>query len=163
MKFAAIIKIEGALTKDTVISGAATVPAAILTRGMASQMQLFFLTESSDRRRVLEWLQVELGVVAPKIIGPEDDDPITTVRYLGWDVQFYVDQQPSAVAEAMRKGVVGVVFAAPEYQRPEFRPDARDGAPREWASIEAEQQRQRETRATDQRTTDDFRDQRFGD
>lgn len=163
MKHAALIKIEGVLTKDTLISGAVTVAGMLLVRGLAPQMQLFFRTDSEDRRRVLEWLQVEVGIVAPKILGPDDDDPITTVRYLGWDVIFYVDQQPSAVAAAMHKGVVGVVFAAPEYQRPEFRPDARGHEPREWASIEAEQANQRAARVNDPRTSDDIRDQRFGD
>lgn len=163
MRFASIIRVEGVLFRDDAVFGAPTLQGKLLVKGFAPQMQLFFRTRLDNRVQLVEWLQIELGIMAPKVLGPEDDDPITTVRYLGWDVQFYVDQSPADVALAMHKGVTGIVFASPEYQRPEFRPDARSTSPREWDLIVAEIEAQRAEKASDPRKTDDFQDQRFGD
>ena len=127
MKTAVLIKIENVLTKEGV-QGSITKPGlALLQLFQSEEHTLFFLTDEDRRDNVLSWLDLEtpFRLDDSKVIDAADDDPITTVRYLGWDVLFYIDSNPSRIAYAMNKGVTAILVAAPQYQRPEFRPTHR--------------------------------------
>lgn len=70
----------------------------------------------------------------------------------GLVIGLVVDPDPNVVSDALRSGLVGLVFAHPSYQRPEFRPDAEQGV-KAWADIEAEMLAQKELKETDPRLT----------
>ena len=161
MKTSTLFTIDGVLTKEGV-SGVPMLHAKMLLAGLIPQSQIFFLTEETDRHLVLDWIHTELAIVQPKLLGPEIEDPIRTVRHLGYDVSFFVSPSPAACARAMEQGVTALVFAAPAYQRPEFRPDFR-GPVKEWGAIQAEMDRQRSINAEDPRRQADFNEGRFGE
>lgn len=70
---------------------------------------------------------------------------LTELRSLGYPIDLVVDSSPAVIAEVMRLGVTGLLFASPAFARPEFRPDARREI-REWGAIEAEMESQRKAR-----------------
>jgi hypothetical protein len=155
-----LFTIEGVLTKEGV-GGVPMLHGKMLLAGLLPQSQVFFLTEEPDRQLVLDWIHTELAIVQPKVLGPDIEDPIRTVRHLGYDVSFFVSPSPPQCARAMDQGVTALVYAAPAYQRPEFRPDFR-GPVKEWDAVQAEMDRQRSINAEDPRRKTDFEDGRFG-
>ena len=66
-------------------------------------------------------------------------------------VEMLVDPSPERVAMGLRKGITSILFAHPQYARPEFRPDLTRKI-RPWESIAAELDAQNEI----------LRDQRLG-
>lgn len=163
-RVASLIKVENVLSRDG-LSGPLTDAGQQMLRMLQSTgQQIFFLTEEEMRSKVIAWLYSEayLRPDTARIIDAADDDPITTVRYLGWEVQFYIDSDPSRVAYAMDKGVTSLLMAAPEYQRPEFRPNYR-GPVRAWDTLIDAIAKQKEQRSADARIPDDFQDARFGE
>lgn len=71
---------------------------------------------------------------------------------LSMPVSLVVDPDPRVAAQVMHQGIVGVLFAHPQYQRPEFRPDDDRGV-RAWDEIVNEITVQRELKGQDQRLT----------
>jgi hypothetical protein len=69
---------------------------------------------------------------------------------LGMPVTLLLDADPSVIAQSMHKGVPGLLFAHPRFQRPEFRPDDERGV-RAWDEITLEIESQRELKARDPR------------
>lgn len=69
---------------------------------------------------------------------------------VGQRPEVFIDPSPQRCADAMRLGITSLLFAAPRYQRPEWRPDA-DRSPRPWHEILDEQDRQAEDAAADSR------------
>lgn len=65
-------------------------------------------------------------------------------------IDMFVDGDPAAVAEAMRRGIPALLFSSPQYVRPEFRPDAGTGV-RPWDELMAERSRQQAMIAVDER------------
>jgi hypothetical protein len=72
------------------------------------------------------------------------------VAGIGTRIELLIDPSPSRCAAAMHAGITSLLFAAPRYQRPEWRPDAEHGM-RPWSQISAELDKQAEEAATDSR------------
>lgn len=68
-------------------------------------------------------------------------------------VDLYIDADPMYVAEGLRRGMTSLLFSAPAYARPEYRPDARRGV-RPWEELVNERTRQQAMLATDSRLFD---------
>lgn len=73
-----------------------------------------------------------------------------TAESIGYRPELYVDPSPVRCADAMARGITTLLFAAPKYQRPEWRPD-RDRGQRPWHEILDELDRQAEASARDSR------------
>lgn len=65
------------------------------------------------------------------------DGCLEDLRSMSYDLDLYIDSSPARVAAGMHMGIAGLVFAHPQFARPEFRPDVK-GEIREWGAIEAE-------------------------
>lgn len=63
------------------------------------------------------------------------------VRSLGFSLDMVIDSDPGVVRQVMMRGGVGLLFAHPQYLRPEFRPDSERGL-KAWNEIEQEVEQQ---------------------
>jgi hypothetical protein len=105
-----------------------------------------------------QWLRLEqLGhhtmLVTPEGAIRDVDVRAGQLRYvagIGTRIELLIDPSPSRCAAAMHAGITSLLFAAPRYQRPEWRPDAEHGM-RPWSQISAELDKQAEEAATDSR------------
>lgn len=112
----------------------------------------FFWSAMGDREQLRHWLVVNLFLKSQPnlLLDMERTEAITAVRALGYDLEYFVDADPSGAAQAMSIGQTALLFASPSYARPEFRPDAPKEL-RKWSDIEEEAVRQRSLLATDER------------
>lgn len=162
MRASVLIKIENALSKDGV-SGPVTDPGMLLLQMLgATGHRLFFLTDG-DQHFARNWLTSETTIRENFVVlDSKDDDPITSVRHLGFEVVLFVAADPRLISYAMDKGVPAWMFVAPEYIRPEFRPDYR-GPVKAWGELVDAIDARRAQRSEDDRLGDGFVDGRFGE
>jgi hypothetical protein len=151
-KGAMLMRIEGVLSKETLVGPAQPSGVRMLALADSLDLTVYYVTDGSATKAV-EWLETEAKQRGARVIPTDVEDPITMVRSLGYEVQFYIDSQPSRVAYAMDKGATGILFAEPAYMRPEFRPGWRGGVT-EWGVLTGAMEEERATKADDDRQPD---------
>jgi hypothetical protein len=118
------------------------------------------LLSSTDREMTEAWCLIHklnnYDDLIDNTVVIDPDEPLKfrqlSVARTKGSVDLYVDGDPGAVAEAMRRGIPAMLFSSPKYVRPEFRPDA-PKAVRPWDELMAERTRQQAMFAVDERVT----------
>lgn len=163
----AAIGVEGVLSQQVPTVESITTQGPVQTGlklfvGLRSMFKIVLLTDELDTSLVEHFLK-QNGIDGHAYLIPrrpwEVDLDHTQLRMhqlerlrgeLGMPISLMVDHDPKVCAQAMFKGVVGLLFAHPQYARPEFRPDDLRGV-KAWADIEVESARQRELKGSDPR------------
>lgn len=160
---ASVMVVEGVLAytgrADSVADAAPIRQGISLYRSLRSHGEVVLHTED-DLDKVRTWLGVHLPGERPALFDGPKLDIVRRVRLRNYDLLFYVDASPAACAAVMRRGVPALLFAVPEYSRPEFRPDAPQRQP-EWAELAGELASQRSMADTDLRRLADDADLHF--
>lgn len=118
------------------------------------------LATDDTREKAEYWLKVEglhthTLLVTSDVAGRDANVRAGQLRYvagLGSRIQLLIDPSPTHCADAMRAGITSLLFAAPKYQRPEWRPDAAHGM-RPWGEITNELEEQALQAAKDVRAS----------
>lgn len=169
MASVAAVSIEGVLAKQAGEDESFAISAPIQTGlkllvGLSSMFKLVLLTDEEDMEVVDHFLKLNSINHHALLLGRHPwqvtydhvelrDAQLAELRgQLTLPVSMLVDPDPRVAVMAMNKGVVGLVFAHPQYQRPEFRPDALQGV-KAWGDIEAEITEQKVLREADPRLT----------
>lgn len=140
-----VMAVEGVLTKAPDLH---TEPPTVLGKNLFAtfkdQHRLLLLSTNPDHALVREWLLKERfkGYASlqckPKSSAMSDSDwKANTVRNMlseGWEVGTFFDADPKAVQAVFMEGVPSFLLAAPQYARPEWRPDA-DRSIRPWDQL----------------------------
>lgn len=157
MRRVVLIRCEGVLVREN-FTGQPIGPGLTLLRWALSDPSREPIIITADKARAQHWLFDEVGANDSLKVWDERldaDDPIKFARYLGYDVELYVDHIPACVVRALQAGVAAMLFAAPAFQRPEFDPQTRSGV-RAWGEIAAEVGRQNHLRTeTEERLEQD--------
>lgn len=131
----AVIGLEGVLAQDKgTFPAAAPIPGGVLLyAALRTSYKVVILTDS-DVEMAATWLSRHriAGYVS---IQPRDS--LESLRSAGYAVDLVVDASPDRIAQAMKLGMPGLLFAHPSFARPEFRPDAQRGI-REWSVMQEE-------------------------
>ena len=154
---ASVIVVEGVLANtgrtDSVADASPIRQGIALYHALRAHGEVVLHTED-DLDKVRTWLRIHLPNEEPVLFDGPKLDVTRRVRLRNFDLLFYVDSSPSTCATAMRRGVPTLLFAVPEYTRPEFRPDAPQRQP-EWAELVGEINSQRTMADTDVRRSED--------
>ena len=155
---ASIIVVEGVLANvgrtDSVASSAPIRQGLSLYRALRSLGEVV-LHSDEDEEAVRPWLRTHLPPSEePALFDGPKLDVLRKVRLRGYDLLFYVDPSPESCASAISRGAPAMLFALPEYARPEFRPDA-PVRPPEWAALVGELDLQHRMAKDDLRRVDD--------
>lgn len=153
-----VFAMDGVLRSNT---GELVTDGLILFKAMKVVGRVVLLTEM-DRSMAEVWLMMnhleDYDDLITNDVAIDPQEPlrnrqIAVARTRGV-INFYIDADPSMVAEAMRLGITALLFTTPSYSRPEFRPDAPKGV-RRWDDITAEKTRQQAMKAVDARLRND--------
>lgn len=162
-----VMAIEGVLARhaDGVAPGT-QIPEGVKLYNTLKRVHKIALVTELDINKVSHWLQrndvhdqVTVMGKTPRYESLKElrGQQIAELRGMGYPIDLVVDSSPSVIAEALRLGCTGLVFASPQYARPEFRPDAPTRI-RQWDDIEAEVAAQSELRRRDPVSTADLPD-----
>lgn len=152
------LSVDGVLRSDTgeVIYGGLAVYRAFKAVGRVT------LLTSMDQRAFVAWSVINNITDYDELIDSSVEiDPreplrfrqLSVVRSKG-TVDVYVDSTAEYVAEGLRRGINSLLFCAPSYARPEFRPDAPKGV-RPWSELVDEITHQQAMKAADRRIIPD--------
>lgn len=149
-----VLSIDGVLRSA---AGELVVDGLFLYRALKNIGRVVLLTEE-DRQMIEVWLmQHNLADYDDLIDESVSVDPKEPLRFRQLDVarskgvvHFYVDANPSYVAEGLRRGMTSILFNSPDYVRPEYQPDSKKSV-RPWDEIVAERNRQQALKAADVR------------
>jgi hypothetical protein len=158
-----MISIENVIGADSVIQGFHPIPEGIrLVSTLRAAYKVILSSAESVESKVEHWLmlngltqsQIYESIVYRKNIWKDLSIPelriaqLKELRGKGWGPTLVIDADAVVIAEAVRLGFTGMLYASASYFRPEFRPDWH-GGPRPWAVIEEEVTRQLELKRTD--------------
>jgi hypothetical protein len=147
----ALIAIEGVLARNDTALGAPIVEGMRLYGALRKVHKIVLVTQLVDTVLIEHWLmrnevRDHVSVMGPPpgsaTLAEQRGHQLTELRSMGYPIDLVVDSSPAVIAEVMRLGVTGLLFASPAFARPEFRPGARREI-REWVTIEAEMESQR--------------------
>jgi hypothetical protein len=155
---AALISVEGVLAAS--LDAGALFPASApirhgirLLAALSASYKAVLAAEEPNREHVEYWLkqqglgdfygvlltrreiEVEMGHTELRL------SQFDYVRSLGFTLDLVIDTDPLVIREVMQRGAVGLLFAHPQYLRPEFRPDTQRGL-KTWQDIERESEEQ---------------------
>lgn len=138
-----LMLLEGVLRRDN----GQLIPAGLMLYNALLPQRVVLATELAPEL-VDHFLKINKLTQHVKVIY---EVPFTvTAESMGYRPELYVDPSPERCAAAMAKGITTLLFAAPKYQRPEWRPD-RDRSQRPWHEIVAELDKQADAAAGDSR------------
>jgi hypothetical protein len=165
---AVLLSVEGVLAAAPTDPGA-LFPASLpvrpgirLLEALGEHYKVVLATDEANPDFVEHWLKQQgltdfYGVLVNRLKTEVDLDhtqlrcaQFARMRGSGFQVDFVVDTDPAVITHVMQQGFVGMLFAHPQYLRPEFRPDSERGQ-KTWAEIEAEQEHQAVLRSGDVR------------
>lgn len=131
-----------------------------LYRALATEYTMAIVSDTDDYIPLSAWVQGEIGRPMPSfIVIPQFADPDGVSRRShqlrqltngGNTIAYAIETNPSITAELLKDGWNVLHYAHPQYTQPAHRPDW-DGSIRAWDAIEAEIDRQRDLRNSDQR------------
>lgn len=139
----AVISIEGVL-RDR--SGRKIIDGVKLLMALAPHYRVVVASESHDTAADEMWLRLEgikghqevLPSVATSYRGNDRlSSQVEHLRAFGHLVDLIVDVDPGRIAHLMSQGYLCLLFAHPQFARPEFRPDF-EREPRPWDDLAAE-------------------------
>jgi hypothetical protein len=153
MSSTAVFVLEGGLRQHV---GEAVIPVGKrLYHGLATQMRIAVLSESTETARNLAWLKDEGFDQHVYYVGRKEHDPtekialrlrqIARLREGGCVIDLVVEPDPEIAAALLRNGITVVPLLVPQFARPEFRPDW-DGSAVPWDTLVNEIDAQRSLR-----------------
>jgi hypothetical protein len=153
--------LEGVLAKTPPPNGIPIWVGIQLYHSLASQFRIVVDSTHDDITDIEHWLQVNALKRHTLILWQDEvlvgaTDPMIRDRHLaewrsqGFDVALYVTASPAEAALMVNGGVPTLLFAHPQYARPEHRPD-HISEMRPWAEIEDEVTAQLKLRETSPR------------
>jgi len=133
------------------------IPQGVVMVGSLSGWNRVLLMSELDAAATKYWLDVnkivDFDLIIDSSAGLVGDNlkerQFNRARSLG-PVDLFVTNDPTMWAFAFEQGVASVMFGAPSYTRPEFRPDAPKKL-RAWSDIESAIEKQNELRTNDAR------------
>jgi hypothetical protein len=142
-----VIELEGVLCKGTPPNAPPVWAGLQVYHALATQFRLVVDSAHDDVTDIEHWLKVNSLARHTLVLQRDVGDPqdalgvreahLAEWRSQGFDIALWLTSDPRVAASMMRAGITAVLFAHPQYARPEHRPD-HESTLRPWDEIEEE-------------------------
>jgi hypothetical protein len=144
----AVVDLEGVLCKGSPPNGAPVWTGIQTYHALATQFRLVVDTAHDDITEIEHWLKVNSLNRHTLVLQCEPEEAalgpvelrqahLAEWRAHGFDIALWVTSDPLVAASMMRAGITSLLFAHPQFARPEHRPD-HESTLRPWDAIEEE-------------------------
>lgn len=142
-----VIELEGVLCKGSPPNGAPVWSGIQVYHALATQFRLVVDSAHDDITDIEHWLKVNNLSRHTLVLQREVSDPTASLglreahraewRAHGFDIALWLTSDPQVAASMMKAGITTLLFAHPQFARPEHRPD-HESTLRTWDAIEEE-------------------------